>query len=304
MSDGAAWIIRAILEANPRPGYASDTFDTSGKPRVAWKTGTSYGFRDAWAIGATRRYTLGVWVGRPDGTPMPGQYGAVTALPLLFQAVDSLPRPPSNLFADSAPASVSQADICWPLGLAYDPSKPGLCHEKRAAWVLNGVIPATLPDRDAGSWSAATAHVRVDAKTGQRLSTDCQAPQEREVDIARWPALAYPWLSHAQRQRASVPALAPQCSADALERYANLRIDGIGNGAAIARAPGSDKPAQLSLKALGASGKVLWLINGKLEGETSGPRPFVHAFGDAGPQTITALSSGGAYSQVEIRVLR
>ena len=102
MSDGAAWIIRTILEANPRPGYASDTFDTSGKPRVAWKTGTSYGFRDAWAIGATRRYTLGVWVGRPDGTPMPGQYGAVTALPLLFQAVDSLPRPPSNLFADDA----------------------------------------------------------------------------------------------------------------------------------------------------------------------------------------------------------
>ena len=69
MSDGAAWIVRAILEANPRPGYASDTFDTSGKPRVAWKTGTSYGFRDAWAIGATRRYTFST----PGGQKKPGE---------------------------------------------------------------------------------------------------------------------------------------------------------------------------------------------------------------------------------------
>jgi penicillin-binding protein 1C len=304
MSDGAAWIIRAILEANPRPGYASDTFDTSGKPRVAWKTGTSYGYRDAWAIGATRRYTLGVWIGRPDGTPMPGQYGAITALPLLFQAVDSLPRPPSNLFADSPPAGVGQAEICWPLGLAFDPAEPGVCHEKRTAWVLNGVIPATLPDRDASSWSDATLHVRIDANSGQRLSADCHSVLEREINIARWPALAYPWLSHAERRRASLPPLAAHCAADALERYASLRIDGIGNGAAIARAPGSEKPAQLSLKALGASGKVLWLVNGKLEGETSGARAFVHTFTDTGPQTITALTPAGAYAQVDIRVLR
>ncbi len=305
LSDGAAWIVRAILEANPRPGYASDTFDTSGKPRVAWKTGTSYGFRDAWAIGATRRYTIGVWIGRPDGTPMPGQYGAVTALPLLFQAVDSLPRTTTaGLPVDEAPASVREAQVCWPLGLPYDPARPEVCHEKRTAWVLNGVIPPTLPDRDADNWSAGNLRVRVDANNGARLSADCHATQEREVDIARWPALAYPWLSHGERQRATIPPLASSCAPDALERYASLRIDGIGNGAAIARSPGSPKPAQLSLKALGANGRVMWLVNGKLEGETSGTRAFVHAFADVGPQTITALTPAGVYSQVDIRVLR
>src|SRR3546814_20747482 len=90
MSPGAAWIVRTMLEANPRPGERADTFDRSGRPGVAWKTGTSYGFRDAWAIGGTRRHTVGVWVGRPDGTPLPGQYGAVTALPLMFEVIDSL----------------------------------------------------------------------------------------------------------------------------------------------------------------------------------------------------------------------
>ena len=68
---------------------------------VAWKTGTSYGYRDAWAIGVTDRYTIGVWIGRPDGTPSPGQYGAVTALPLLFQIADMLPR--------AAPAAARRA---------------------------------------------------------------------------------------------------------------------------------------------------------------------------------------------------
>lgn len=304
MSDGAAWIVRTILEANARPGYASDTFDTSGKPRVAWKTGTSYGFRDAWAIGATRRYTVGVWVGRPDGTPMPGQYGAITALPLLFQAIDSLPRAPSNLFADAPPAGVGSAEICWPLGLAFDAARPEVCHEKRSAWVLNGVVPPTLPDRDTQSWSQPIDHVRIDSESGQRLSADCRAPHEREIDVARWPALAYPWLSTAQRRRASLPPLASRCAPDGLERFADVRIDGIGNGAAIARAPGSDKPAQLSLKALGTTGKVLWLVNGKLEGETTGTHAFVHAFAETGPQTITALTDAGAYSQIDIRVLR
>ena len=305
LSDGAAWIIRTILEANPRPGYANDTFDTSGKPRVAWKTGTSYGFRDAWAIGATRRYTLGVWIGRPDGTPMPGQYGAVTALPLLFNAVDSLPRANDrSLLADAPPASVREEQICWPLGTLYDPAKPSLCHEKRTAWTLNGVVPPTLPDRDADIWNARELTVRIDTKSGARLSSDCTSPQSSEMEIARWPALAYPWLSHALRQRASLPKLAPQCAPDSLERTANLRIDGIGNGAAIARAPGSEKPAQLSLKALGTNDSVLWLVNGKLEGETRAGKTFQHAFAETGPQTITALASSGAYTQIDIRVLR
>ena len=93
LSPGAAWIVRDILASNPA--------DVEGAPlegainrhgNVAWKTGTSYGYRDAWAIGVTDRWTLGVWIGRPDGTPSPGQYGAVTALPLLFQIDDMLPQ--------------------------------------------------------------------------------------------------------------------------------------------------------------------------------------------------------------------
>ncbi len=304
LSDGAAWIVRDILEANPRPGYAPGTFDPGSRPRVAWKTGTSYGFRDAWAVGATRRYTVAVWIGRPDGTPLPGQYGAVTALPLMFQVVDSLPRSALAATPQPPPASVTEVDVCWPLGLAYDAAHEDLCHQKRTAWVLNGVVPPTLPERDATTWSAGITHVRIDPKSGDRLSASCERSDATDRDVARWPALAYPWLSRDVRRRASLPPLATGCASDGLDAIQPIRIDGVADHAAIARAPNSDKPAIVRLRALGANGEVLWLVNGRLEGETRGAGAFEHAFGEIGDQTITALAKSGTYAQLQVRVLR
>ncbi|TNE63827.1 MAG: penicillin-binding protein 1C [Alphaproteobacteria bacterium] len=60
---------------------------------IAYKTGTSYGYRDAWAIGYDADHTIGVWLGRPDGTPLPGHFGSNTAAPLLFSAFELLPMP-------------------------------------------------------------------------------------------------------------------------------------------------------------------------------------------------------------------
>lgn len=304
LSDGAAWIVRDILEANPRPGYSPGTFDPGTRPRVAWKTGTSYGFRDAWAVGATRTYTVAVWIGRPDGTPLPGQYGAVTALPLMFQIVDSLPRGAVAATPQPPPASVTEAEVCWPLGLAFDPSRADLCHQKHTAWILDGVIPPTLPERDATSWSAGLVRLRVDADSGARLSATCSRQKVREADIARWPALAYPWLPRELRRRASLPPLASGCADDGLDANQPLRIDGLAEGAAIARAPNGDKPAGVRLRALGAAGDVLWLVNGKLEGVTRGAQPFEYAFAETGAQIVTALTSAGAYAQLRLRVLR
>jgi penicillin-binding protein 1C len=304
LSEGAAWIIREILEANPRPGYRPGTFDTGSRPRVAWKTGTSYGYRDAWAIGGTREFTVAVWIGRPDGTPLPGQYGAVTALPLMFQVVDSLPRASLSSVPDAPPAGVSEIEICWPLGLAYDADHPRRCQQKHEAWILDGVVPPTLPERDAKTWSAGLLHVRTDARNGKRLSPGCTAPAVRELDIPRWPSLAYPWLSRQQRRQSSLPALAAQCADDGLATLQELRIDGIADNSSIARAPNSDKPAIVRLRALGANEEVMWLVNGRLEATTSGSASWELGFADTGDQTITAMTDAGRWAQVRVRVLR
>ena len=87
MEPVAAWYVSHVLIGTPPP--------ENGVPgRVAFKTGTSYGYRDAWSVGFDGRYTIGVWVGRPDGAPVPGLVGRMAAAPILFDAFARLPTPP------------------------------------------------------------------------------------------------------------------------------------------------------------------------------------------------------------------
>lgn len=304
MSPGAAWILREILEANPRPGYGLGTFDIGSRPRVAWKTGTSYGFRDAWAIGGTRRYTVGVWVGRPDGTPLPGQYGAVTALPLMFEVIDSLPRARSDGVPVPPPANVAETEICWPLGLPPETEAPQLCQRRMKAWTLDGAVPPTLAERDARLWNAGRERFEVDAKTGLRLSGECAKPHEpRAAQIARWPALASPWLSAETRKQSRLPALSPDCIADGREASTELRIEGLNDRATIARAPGSAHAARLQIRALGSDAKIQWLLDGKWIAQTQGAQAFQRDYGEPGDHTLTALAENGAWTRIGFRVL-
>jgi len=75
----AAWYVGNVLMGAPPP-------DNAPHNRLAFKTGTSYGYRDAWAVGFDGRMTVGVWVGRPDGAPVPGLVGRASAAPILFDA--------------------------------------------------------------------------------------------------------------------------------------------------------------------------------------------------------------------------
>jgi penicillin-binding protein 1C len=100
LSAGAAFIIRDLLESGGPLGRAVES-GAGIRRGIAWKTGTSFGFRDAWSVGVSDRYTIGVWVGRPDGTPNPGFFGANIAAPLLvdlFNALDA--GPPTAPTAD------------------------------------------------------------------------------------------------------------------------------------------------------------------------------------------------------------
>ncbi len=87
MTREAAAKVGDILRGTPRPDGVSML-----RPRpVAYKTGTSYGFRDAWSAGYTSGYTIAVWIGRVEGSPRPGAFGRNTAAPLLFKLFDLLP---------------------------------------------------------------------------------------------------------------------------------------------------------------------------------------------------------------------
>lgn len=305
LSPGAAWIIREVLEAHPRPGYGGGVLDTGLRPRVAWKTGTSYGFRDAWALGGTRRYTVGVWVGRPDGTPLPGQYGAVTALPLMFEVIDSLPRARADAEPRARPADVAATEICWPLGLPPEPEAPGLCQRKRDAWTLGGNVPPTFAERDARLWSVGRERFEIDARSGLRLSGECARPHEaRSAEIARWPALASPWLPAQTRAASRLPALSPDCQSDGRDAIEELRIEGLNDRAMLARAPGSPHGVRLQLRGLGTDARIQWLLDGRWIAETRGAQAFQRDFDEPGEHQLTALADSGAWTRVRFNVLR
>jgi len=81
----ACWLtLQAMLEVS-RPEEESSWRSFASSHRIAWKTGTSYGLRDGWAVGVTPRYAVGVWVGNADGEGRPGLTGIATAAPILFE---------------------------------------------------------------------------------------------------------------------------------------------------------------------------------------------------------------------------
>jgi penicillin-binding protein 1C len=101
MDQAAAWQVGNVLIGTPPP-------ENGVHNRIAFKTGTSYGYRDAWSVGFDGRITIGVWVGRPDGAPVPGLIGRTAAAPILFDAFArtgkipaALPKPPKGVLVAS-----------------------------------------------------------------------------------------------------------------------------------------------------------------------------------------------------------
>ena len=103
-----AWYVADILRGAPPPDHASAN-------RIAYKTGTSYGFRDAWAIGFDRKVTIGVWLGRPDGGSVPGLLGRSAAAPILFDAFSRLGHEPEPIPRPTAALVASTANLPPPL---------------------------------------------------------------------------------------------------------------------------------------------------------------------------------------------
>lgn len=174
LSDVAAWQVAEILSGLAPPSGAAQG--------VAYKTGTSYGHRDAWAIGFDGQHVVGVWLGRADGTPVPGAFGGELAAPLLFEAFGHLkpaptplrPPPPSTLILGAAelPQPLQRFQ---PRSAAFEqnPSAPDLIFPPNNAVLETDGAPLTIKLRGGvGPFSVLADGIPV--LTGQR---------QREFDI-------------------------------------------------------------------------------------------------------------------------
>ena len=150
MDPVAAWQVGNVLIGTPPP-------ENGVHNRIAFKTGTSYGYRDAWSVGFDGRITIGVWVGRPDGAPVPGLTGRTAAAPILFDAFArtgklpaALPKPPKGTLV------ASNAKLPLPLRrfrAVGELVRTGAEQAPRIQFPLNG--SRIDVDRSAGTQSAA-----------------------------------------------------------------------------------------------------------------------------------------------------
>jgi penicillin-binding protein 1C len=116
LTPAAAYLLTDILAQRTRPDLPVDAASSRHLPRIAWKTGTSYGRRDAWSIGYNKDYTIGVWVGNFSGQGSPALTGADVASPLLFDLFNALAYNSTNEWF-APPASLDFRLVCAETGL-------------------------------------------------------------------------------------------------------------------------------------------------------------------------------------------
>jgi penicillin-binding protein 1C len=210
LTETACWYLTEILRTAPTPGDVPTPTSVARPRPIAYKTGTSYGFRDAWALGFDADYTVGIWVGRPDGSPSPGHYGRNTAAPLLFRVFDLLPEsairpaaPPSGVLQvgrDQLPERLryfrtrpgAETVGVPPLGITFPvagstvelPGRDGALAElpltakggvKPLRWLVNGRPLAAAPWRREAFWppdGEGLARIVVFDQAGQSTSVE------------------------------------------------------------------------------------------------------------------------------------
>jgi penicillin-binding protein 1C len=204
LSEEASFITLDMLEKNPRP----DTGQPAA-PAVAWKTGTSWGFHDAWSVGVFGRYVLVVWIGNFDNTGNPAFVGVQAAAPLLFRIIDALrsrgldpddlPRP--------VPRNLARVDVCAASGDLPNAD----CPQTVPTWYIPGKSPIRISDLH--------RRVYIDA-AGKRVCGP--GPGIRQEVYEFWTSDMLRLFREAGMPR-RVPPPAPDCGAGAADSPASDR---------------------------------------------------------------------------------
>lgn len=292
MNPAAAHLVREALHIRGRPDFAIDPHYLTN-PSIRWKTGTSQGNRDAWAIGFDPEFTVGVWLGNLDQSAAPALVGPETAAPILFDAFTRLRRHAPQMTSFWEPTGTQMVEVCAFSGLPAGPACP---HTKQVLGVAGLAIQKRCPYHQ---------HILVDEKSGLRITRECETPAMRAKvtsglelppDVADWTARQMPGLHLA-------PGFHPECVSRPVAQ-GGLQIISPENRTYVMHAAESDGRfinIPLRLKTANASGR--W--NCFLNGETL-PQPSIGADAllrlAAGDHSVICADEQGRSDQVNFSV--
>lgn len=299
LSPGAAWIIRRVLAGEAKP--LADDLLPAVVP-LAVKTGTSYGYRDAWALGINSRYLVGVWIGRPDGTPVAGQFGLASAVPVLNQINNLLMSSPgfrsSWLPTDPRPSTVSVGALCWPGGQIL-PTGDSNCRQRKQSWILEGTTPPTLLAEGQENLSGLQQPVWLNTD-GQRVAADC--PHVRTENIIQWPVPLEPWLPLQEQRQQRLPPIDANCPPLENGSAVPLIFTGIRKGQLFHRLTGSNL-LQIAVRSQGGRGtQRWWFLDGSPLPYSAEQNSVELWLNKAGRYQLTLLDEAGQVATVTFTV--
>jgi penicillin-binding protein 1C len=197
LSASSIWLTYEALRKVNRPEGEAGWQYFSSSPNLAWKTGTSFGFRDAWAVGTTPEYVIGVWAGNADGEGRPGLTGITAAAPILFDLVNMMG---SGSWFSEPDEDLTMIKVCSKSGFRAGPD----CQEtEEIAASINGLRSDVCPYHRV---------IHLDKSGIKQVTADCVSPSE--IRNESWFVLT-PTMEYFYRQKhpdyRPLPPYAPGC---------------------------------------------------------------------------------------------
>jgi penicillin-binding protein 1C len=262
LSPEAAWTVLDMLSRNPRPG--ADTRFVKDPVRVAWKTGTSHGYRDAWAVGVAGPWVLAVWVGRFDARGNPAFVGLDAAAPLLFQVLDALrAEARAPWVSPPPPPGLARVKVCAISGKLPGPH----CRHAEDTWFLPGTSPIDTCD--------VHREILVDA-AGRRACRPGPGVHPEVFEL--WPSDLLRLFAEAGMPRRVPPAAAPGCPLeDEAQAGHPPRITSPQHGVAYVLRAGEVGKQTIPLAAVtdGDAHEVYWFVDAELVGKAPRGEAFL-----------------------------
>jgi penicillin-binding protein 1C len=291
LSEEAAWLVLDMLAKNPRP--SSPHLPTAdAQMTLPWKTGTSWGFRDAWSAGIVGPYVLVVWVGDFTGRSNPEFVGIKTAAPLFFSVVDALVAHDRSLAAPTSPRpkGVVKVEVCSESGQL--PGKD--CPHRRPTWFIAGRSPT------------ATCEIHrafdVDTATGRRVCEKRAHGSVRRDVFEVWPTDMLKLWTAAGLPRKTPPPAALGCEAEQDVPGAPPRITSPLNGVAYTLRPGKGNETLAFLAETdGDAHEVFWYVGKRFAGKTQSGRPWLWKM-EPGTFVVRAVDDRGRSDAQTLRV--
>jgi penicillin-binding protein 1C len=250
LSASSSFMLTEILSQIARPDLPTNWEGSTKLPRIAWKTGTSYGRRDAWSIGFNKRFTIGVWVGNFSGAGVPELNGAAVATPLLFQLFNTIDyNSPNEWYA--MPRDCGIRSVCSETGLTPNHFCESIVNDYFIPLISSNKICQHKKD------------VAVDAKEQFSYCTHClpENGYQRKWYTSPTPELQF-WFEENNIPYNKVPPHNPDCERIS-EAGAPKIVSPVNNNEYLLEKQ-NPEPLQLSCQTDAEVSHVFWFINNKL----------------------------------------